>query len=192
MKFYGPCRILSTERGTGVISALVWGFTYEVSDKTRRRIESGIWVNGRCTCIRFQNLPSQNRERHRQSVTRQKARQNSFNVRSMASCHSFCFTTSIPTLFTTRLYEILRLLARHSLRTTARCGCKWRSRSAIVASWLRRQPFHRRRLSIPVEKLASELREESRRTGGEAEAALASTSEKLERSFPSYIRSCLA
>jgi len=176
--------ILSTETGE-VISALVVGFKqFEVVDKGEGTgLKSGIWVNGRL------HLPSLLKSAQRkieediaQTVGKADGAQNSFSVMVNGAPQLLFYKPLNPASRLPPAYEICVYPLANSIAQQRRLS--WQIGAAgvlllllgFVASHLVAA-----RLSVPVEKLALDS-EKDRLQRKRAEAALASTSEELERS----------
>src|SRR6266576_1528446 len=176
--------ILSTETGE-VISALVVGFKpYEVVDKYEGTgLKSGIWVNGR---LHLPSLPKSAKLKIEndiaQAVSKANRAQNSFNVTVDGVPQLLFYKPLNPRSLFTLAYEICVYSLANSIAQQRRLSWQIGGAGALllllgfVASH-----FIAARLSVPVEKLAVDS-EKNRAHWREAEAALASTSEELERS----------
>jgi signal transduction histidine kinase len=176
--------ILSTETGE-VISALVVGFKpYEVVDKYEGTgLKSGIWVNGR---LHLPSLPKSAKLKIEndiaQAVSKADGAQNSFNVTVDGVPQLLFYKPLNPGSLFPPAYEICVYSLANSIAQQRRLSWQIGGAGALllllgfVASH-----FIAARLSVPVEKLAVDS-EENRAHWREAEAALASTSEELERS----------
>jgi signal transduction histidine kinase len=176
--------ILSTETGE-VISALVMGFKpYEVVDKHEgTRLKSGIWVNGRLhlpSLPKFAQLKIENEIA--QAVSKADGAQNSFNVTVDGVPHLLFFKPLNPGSLFPPAYEICVYSLANSIAQQRRLS--WQIGGAgglLLLVGFVASNFIAARLSVPVEKLAVDS-EENRAQWRKAEAALASTSEELERS----------
>src|SRR5438874_5014634 len=176
--------ILSTETGE-VISALVVGFKpYEVVDKSEGTgLKSGIWVNGR---LHLPSLPKSTQLKIEndvaQAVSKADSAQNSFNVTIDGVPELLFYKPLNPGSLFPPAYEICVYSLANSIAQQRRLSWQIGGAGALllllgfVASHLIAA-----RLSVPVEKLAVDS-EENRAQRRKAEAALASTSEELERS----------
>jgi len=176
--------ILSTETGE-VISALVVGFKpYEVVDKSEGTgLKSGIWVNGR---LHLPSLPKSTQLKIEndvtQAVSKADSAQNSFNVTVDGVPQLLFYKPLNPGSLFPPAYEICVYSLANSIAQQRRLSWQIGGAGALllllgfVASH-----FIAARLSVPVEKLAVDS-EKNRAHWREAEAALASTSEELERS----------
>jgi signal transduction histidine kinase len=176
--------ILSTETGE-VISALVVGFKpYEVVDKSEGTgLKSGIWVNGR---LHLPSLPKSAQRKieddFAQAVSKADGAQNSFNVTVDGVPQLLFYKPLNPGSLFPPAYEICVYSLANSIAQQRRLSWQIGGAGALllllgfVASH-----FIAARLSVPVEKLAVDS-EENRAQRRKAEAALASTSEELERS----------
>jgi len=176
--------ILSTETGE-VISALVVGFKpYEVVDKHESTgLKSGIWVNGR---LHMPSLPKSTQLKIEndiaQAVSKADGAQNSFNVTVDGVPQLLFYKHLNPGSLFPPAYEICVYSLANSIAQQRRLSWQIGGAGALllllgfVASH-----FIAARLSVPVEKLAVDS-EENRAQRRKAEAALASTSEELERS----------
>ena len=176
--------ILSTETGE-VISALVVGFKpYEVVDKSEGTgLKSGIWVNGRLhlpsrptsTQLKIENDMAQ-------AVSEADGAQKSFNITVDGVPQLLFYKPLNPGSLFPPAYEICVYSLANSIAQQRRLSWQIGGAGALllllgfVASH-----FIAARLSVPVEKLAVDS-EKNRAHWREAEAALASTSEELERS----------
>src|SRR5438477_8768687 len=176
--------ILSTETGE-VISALVVGFKpYEVVDKSEGTgLKSGIWVNGR---LHLPSLPKSAQRKieddFAQGVSKADGAQNSLNVTVNGAPELLFYKPLNPGSLFPPAYEICVYPLANSIAQQRRLSWQIGGAGALllllgfVASH-----FIAARLSVPVEKLAVDS-EKNRAHWREAEAALASTSEELERS----------
>jgi signal transduction histidine kinase len=176
--------ILSTETGE-VISALVVGFKpFEVVDKGEGTgLKSGIWLNGR---LHLPSLPKSAQleieDDIAQKVSKADGGQNSFNVRVNGVPELLFYKPLNPGSLFPPAYEICVYPLANSIAQRRRLSWQIGGAGALllllgfVASH-----FIAARLSVPVEKLAVDS-EENRAQRRKAEAALASTSEELERS----------
>jgi signal transduction histidine kinase len=176
--------ILSTETGE-VISALVVGFRpFEVVDKREGiGLKSGIWVNGR---LHLPSLPKSAQRKIEddlaQAVSKVDGAQNSFNVTVNGAPQLLFYKPLNPGSLFPPAYEICVYPLANSIAQQRRLSWQIGGAGALllllgfVASH-----FIAARLSVPVEKLAVDS-EENRAQRRKAEAALASTSEELERS----------
>jgi signal transduction histidine kinase len=176
--------ILSTETWE-VISALVVGFKpFEVVDKGEGTgLKSGIWVNGR---LHLPSLPKSAQleieDDIGQAVSKADGVQNNFNVMVNGVPQLLFYKPLNPGSLFPPAYEICVYPLAHSIAQQRRLSWQIGGAGALllllgfVASH-----FIAARLSVPVEKLAVDS-EENRTQRRKAEAALASTSEELERS----------
>jgi signal transduction histidine kinase len=176
--------ILSTETGE-VISALVVGFKpFEVVDKREGTgLTSGIWVNGR---LHLPSLPKSAQLKIEddvaQAVSKADDAQNSFKVTVNGVPQLLFYKRLNPGSLFPPAYEICVYPLANSIAQQRRLSWQIGGAGALllllgfVASH-----FIAARLSVPVEKLAVDS-EENRAQRRKAEAALASTSEELERS----------
>src|SRR5256714_1666511 len=176
--------ILSTETGE-VISALVVGFKpFEVVDKGEGTgLKSGIWVNGR---LHLPSLPKSAQLKIEndiaQAVSKADGAQNSFKVAVNGEPQLLFYKPLNPGSLFPPAYEICVYSLANSIAEQRRLSWQIGGAAALllllgfVASH-----FIAARLSLPVEKLAVDS-EKNRAQRREAEAALASTSEELERS----------
>src|SRR5205814_570830 len=176
--------ILSTETGE-VISALVVGFKpYEVVDKSEATgLKSGIWVNGR---LHLPSLPKSTQRKIEEDIAQRLSKadgaQNSFNVAVNGMPQLLFYKPLNPGSLFPPAYEICVYPLANSIAQQRRLSWQIGGAGALllllgfVASH-----FIAARLSVPVEKLAVDS-EENRAQRRKAEAALASTSEELERS----------
>src|SRR5437660_1782028 len=176
--------ILSTETEE-LISALVVGFKpYEVVDKHEGTgLKSGIWVNGR---LHLTSLPKSARLKIEndiaQAVSKADGAQNSFNVTVDGVPQLLFYKHLNPGSLFPPAYEICVYSLANSIAQQRRL--RWRIGAAAALLLLLgfvASHFIAARLSVPVEKLAVDS-EENRAQRRKAEAALASTSEELERS----------
>jgi len=176
--------ILSTETGE-VISALVVGFKpFEVVDKREGTgLKSGIWVNGR---LHLPSLPKSAQRKieddFAEAVSKADGAQNSLNVTVNGAPELLFYKPLNPGSLFPPAYEICVYPLASSIAQQRRLSWQIGGVGALllllgfVASH-----FIAARLSVPVEKLAVDS-EENRAQRRKAEAALASTSEELERS----------
>jgi signal transduction histidine kinase len=176
--------ILSTETGE-VISALVVGFKpFEVIDKRKGTgLTSGIWVNGRLHLPSFPKSAQLKIEDDvAQAVSKADDAQNSFKVMVNGAPQLLFYKPLNPGSLFPPAYEICVYPLANSIAQQRRLSWQIGGAGALllllgfVASH-----FIAARLSVPVEKLAVDS-EENRAQRRKAEAALASTSEELERS----------
>ena len=176
--------ILSTETGE-VISALVVGFKpYEVVDKSEGTgLKSGIWVNGR---LHLPSLPKSAQRKieddFAQAVSKADGAQNSLNVMVNGAPQLLFYKPLNPASLFPPAYEICVYPLANSIAQQRRLS--WQIGGASVLLLLLgfvASHFIAARLSVPVEKLAVDS-EKNREHWREAEAALVSTSEELERS----------
>jgi len=176
--------IFSTETGN-VISALVVGFTpFELTGKgAGAGMESGIWVNGRL------HLPSLSKAAQSalgrdvtKAVMNSASAQNNLTVTIDGAPELLFYRRLNPDSLFPPAYEICVYSLAHSMARLHRL--RWRIGGAgallLVGGFVASQ-FVAARLAAPVEKLALDS-EENRAQRKVAEAALASTSEKLKRS----------
>jgi signal transduction histidine kinase len=176
--------IFSTETGE-VISALVVGF--QPFELARQRIgagiKSGIWLNGRL------HLPTMSKSAQAylggeitSVVTKSDRAQSNFTVSVDGAPHLLFYgrlnpDSLFPPAYEICIYPLADLVARlHRLRWQIGGAGALLLLGGFVAS-----NFVAARLSAPVEKLAEDS-ETNRAQRKRAEAALASTSEELERS----------
>src|SRR5438876_2654254 len=176
--------IFSTETGD-VISAFVVGFKpFEVvSNGAGAGLKSGIWVNGR---LHMPSLPKSTQLKIEndiaQAVSKADGAQNSFNVTVDGVPQLLFYKHLNPGSLFPPAYEICVYSLANSIAQQRRLSWQIGGAGALllllgfVASH-----FIAARLSVPVEKLAVDS-EENRAQRRKAEAALASTSEELERS----------
>jgi len=176
--------ILSTETGE-VISALVVGFKpFEVVDRGEGTgLKSGIWVNGR---LHLPSLPKSAQRKIEediaQTVGKADGAQNSFSVMVNGAPQLLFYKPLNPASLFPPAYEICVYPLANSIAQQRRLS--WQIGAAGVLLLLLgfvASHFIAARLSLPVEKLAVDS-EENRAQRRKAEAALASTSEELERS----------
>ena len=176
--------ILSTETGE-VISALVVGFRpFEVLDKREGTgLKSGIWVNGR---LHLPSLPKSAQRKIEddiaQTIGKAEGTQNSFKVMVNGAPQLLFYKRLNPGSLFPPAYEICVYPLANSIAQQRRLS--WQIGGAGVLLLLLgfvASHFIAARLSVPVEKLAVDS-EENRAQRRKAEAALASTSEELERS----------
>src|SRR5437588_6469650 len=174
--------VLSTETGE-VISALVVGFEpYEVVDKGTG-LKSGIWVNGRL------HLPSLPRSTQRKieddfahAVSKADGVQNSLKVTVNGAPQLLFYKPLNPGSLFPPAYEICVYSLANSIAQRRRLS--WQigvAGALLLLLCFVCSHFIAARLSVPVEKLAVDS-EKNRAHWRQAEAALASTSEELERS----------
>jgi len=175
---------VSPEKGE-VISALVVGLKpYEVVRRHEGTgLKSGIWVNGR---LHLPSLPKSAKLKIEndiaQAVSKADGAQNSFNVTVDGVPQLLFYKPLNPGSLFPPAYEICVYSLANSIVQQRRLSWQIGGAGALllllgfVASH-----FIAARLSLPVEKLAVDS-EENRAHWREAEAALASTSEELERS----------
>ena len=176
--------ISSTETGD-VISALVVGFQpFELAgQRIGAEIKSGIWLNGRL------HLPALSKSAQAylsgeitNVVTKSDRAQSNFTVSVNGAPHLLFYgrlnpDSLFPPAYEICIYPLADLMARlHRLRWQIGGAGALLLLGGFVAS-----NFVAARLSAPVEKLAVES-ERDRAQRKRAEAALASTSEELERS----------
>ena len=176
--------ILSTETGE-VISALVVGFKpYEVVDKGEgTELKSGIWVNGR---LHLPSLPKSTRLKIEndiaQAVSKADGAQNSFNVTVDGVPQLLFYKPLNPGSLFPPAYEICVYSLANSIPQQRRLSWQIGGAGALLLLLgFGASHFIAARLSVPVEKLAVDS-EKNRAQRQQAEAALASTSEELERS----------
>src|SRR5947208_12769932 len=176
--------ILSTETGE-VISALVVGFKpYEVVDKSEGTgLKSGIWVNGR---LHLPSLPKSAQLKIEddiaQAVSKANGAQNSFKVAVNGEPQLLFYKPLNPGSLFPPAYEICVYSLANSIAQQRRLS--WQIGGAgglLLLLGFVASHFIAARLSVPVEKLAVDS-EQNRAQRRKAEAALASTSEELERS----------
>src|SRR6266436_4679760 len=176
--------ILSTETGE-VISALVVGFKpYEVVDKHEgTELKSGIWVNGRLHLPSFPKSAQLKIENDiAQAVSKADGAQNSFNVTVDGVSQLLFYKPLNPGSLFPPAYEICVYSLANSIAQQRRLS--WQigaAGSLLLLLGFVASHFIAARLSVPVETLAVDS-EKNRAQRREAEAALASTSEELERS----------
>ena len=176
--------IFSTETGD-VISALVVGFRpIELTGKgAGAEMKNGIWVNGQL------HLPLISRSAQA-AVGREIAKalansvsaQNNFTVTVNAVPHLLFYKRLNPDSFFPPAYQICVYPLADSMAQLHRL--RWQIGGAgalLLLGGLVASHFVASRLAVPVEKLALDS-EENRAQRKRAEAALASTSEKLKRS----------
>ncbi len=176
--------IFSTETGN-VISALVVGFTpFELTGKGKGAgMESGIWVNGRL------HLPSLSKAARSalgsditKAVTNSTSAQNNLTVTVNGAPQLLFYRRLNPDSLLPAAYEICVYSLADSMAQLHRL--RWRIGGAgvlLLFGGFVASQFVAARFAIPVEKLALDS-EENRAQRKRAEAALASTSEKLKRS----------
>src|SRR5213592_557661 len=176
--------IFSTETGD-VISALVVGFKpFELTGKgTGTGMKSGIWVNGRL------HLPSLSKSARAaleseitSSVANSNRTQNNFTVTVNNAPQLLFYKRLNPDSLFPPAYEICVYPLADSMAQLRRL--RWRIGGAgmlLLLGGFVASHFVASRLAVPVEKLALDS-EENRAQRKRAEAALASTSEKLKRS----------
>jgi signal transduction histidine kinase len=176
--------ILSTETGE-VISALMVGFKpYEVVDKSEGTgLKSGIWVNGR---LHLPSLPKSTQLKIEndiaQAVSKADGAQNSFNVTVDGVPQLLFYKHLNPGSLFPPAYEICVYSLANSIAQQRRLSWQIGGAGALLLLLgFLASHFIAARLSVPVEKLAVDS-EKNRAHWREAEAALASTSEELERS----------
>ncbi len=176
--------ILSTETGE-VISALVVGFKqFEVIDKREGTgLTSGIWVNGR---LHLPSLPKSAQLKIEddvaQAVSKADDAQNSFTVMVNGAPQLLFYKPLNPGSLFPPAYEICVYPLANSIAQQRRLS--WQIGGAgtlLLLLGFVASHFIAARLSVPVEKLAVDS-EQNRAQRRKAEAALASTSEELERS----------
>ena len=176
--------ILSTETGE-VISALVVGFKpFEVVDKGEGTgLKSGIWVNGR---LHLPSLPKSAQLKIEddiaQAVSKANGAQNSFKVAVNGEPQLLFYKPLNPGSLFPPAYEICVYSLANSIAQQRRLS--WQIGGAgglLLLLGFVASHFIAARLSVPVEKLAVDS-EQNRAQRRKAEAALASTSEELERS----------
>jgi signal transduction histidine kinase len=176
--------IFSTETGN-VISALVVGFTpFELTGKgAGAGMESGIWVNGRLY------LPSLSKAAQSalgrdvtKAVTNSASAQNNLTVTINGARQLLFYRRLNPDSLFPPAYEVCVYPLADSMAQLHRL--RWQIGGAgmllLVGGFVASQ-FVARRFAIPVQKLALDS-EEDRAQRKRAEAALASTTEELERS----------
>jgi signal transduction histidine kinase len=176
--------IFSTETGD-VISAFVAGFKpFEVVSKSAGAgLKSGIWVNGRL------HLPSLAKSAQSalgdeiaNAVTKSDRVQNSFNVTINGTPQLLFYKLLNPESVFPSAYEICVYPLTESVAQRRRL--RWQIGGAgalLLLGGFVVSHLVAARLSVPVEKLALDS-EKDRLQRKRAEAALASTSEELERS----------
>jgi signal transduction histidine kinase len=176
--------ILSTETGE-VISALVVGFKpYEVVDKGEGTgLKSGIWVNGR---LHLPSLPKSTQLKIEndivQAVSKADGAQNSFNVTVDGVPQLLFYKHLNPGSLFPPAYEICVYSLATSIAQQRRLSWQIGGAGALLLlGGFVVSHFVAARLSVPVEKLVVES-EEDRAQRKRAEAALALTSEELNRS----------
>jgi signal transduction histidine kinase len=176
--------IFSTETGD-VISALVVGFSpIELTGKgAGAEMKNGIWVNGQL------HLPLLSKSAQA-ALSRETAKalpnsasvQNNFTVTVNAAPHLLFYKRLNPDSLFPPAYEICVYPLADSMAQLHRL--RWQIGGAgalLLLGGLVASHFVASRLAVPVEKLAMDS-EENRAQRKRAEAALASTSEKLKRS----------
>jgi len=176
--------IFSTETGE-VISALVVGFKplELISRRIGAGIKSGIWANGR---LHLPSLPQSAQTalaaEIADAVARSDRAQNSLVVAVNGAPHLLFYRRSNPNSLFPPAYEICVYPLADSIARQHRL--RWQVGSAgallLLGGFLASQ-FVAARFSVPVEKLAVDS-EKNRAQRKRAEAALASTSQELERS----------
>jgi signal transduction histidine kinase len=176
--------IFSTETGE-VIAALVVGFKpFEVVDKREGTgLKSGIWVNSR---LHLPSLPKSTQLKIEndiaQAISKADGGQTSFNVTVDGEPQLLFYKLLNPGSLFPPAYEICLYPLANAIAQQRRISWQIGAAGALllligfIAS-----NFIAARLSVPVEKLAVDS-EENRARRRKAEAALASTSEELERS----------
>jgi signal transduction histidine kinase len=176
--------IVSTETGD-VISALVVGFKpFELPSRgASAGITSGIWVNRR---LRLPSLPEAAREALSSEMTKVIAHgdrtQNNFSVRVNGTPYLLFFKELNPDSLFPPAYEICIYPLTGSIMQLHRL--RWQIGSAgalLLLGGFVASHFVAGRFSKPVEQLAVDS-EQNRAQRKQAEAALASTAEELERS----------
>jgi signal transduction histidine kinase len=176
--------IFSTESGD-VISALVVGFKpFEIATKTGNAgMKSGIWVNGRLHMPSLTKTMEDALASEIETVlTKGDSRQNNFRVRLDGVPHLLFYKwlnpdSLFPPAYEICVYPLAAWMGQlHRLRWQIGGAGAVLLLGGFVASH-----FIAVRFSKPVEKLALES-EENRAERRRAEAALVSTSEKLQRS----------
>jgi signal transduction histidine kinase len=176
--------IFSTETGN-VISALVVGFTpFELTGKgAGAGMDSGIWVNGRLY------LPSLSKAAQSalgrdvtKAVTNSASAQNNLTVTINGARQLLFYRRLNPDSLFPPAYQVCVYPLADSMAQLHRL--RWQIGGAgmllLVGGFVASQ-FVARRFAIPVQKLALDS-EEDRAQRKRAEAALASTTEELERS----------
>jgi signal transduction histidine kinase len=176
--------IFSTETGE-VISALVVGFKplELIGRRFSAEMKSGIWVNGR---LHLPSLPESAQTALGSEIANDVARsghaQNSFAVAVDGVPHLLFYRQSNPNSLFPPAYEVCLYSLADSIARQRRL--RWQIGGAgaflLLGGFLASQ-FVATRFSVPVEKLAVDSAKE-RAERQHAEAALASTSQELERS----------
>src|SRR6184192_3434281 len=176
--------IFSTETGD-VISALVVGFRpIELTGKgAGAGMKNGIWINGHL------HLPLLSKSAQTalgrdiaNALPNSASAQNNFTVTVNAAPHLLFYKRLNPDSFFPPAYQICVYPLADSMAQLHRL--RWRIGGAgalLLLGGLVASHFIASRLAVPVEKLALDS-EENRAQRKRAEAALASTSEKLKRS----------
>jgi len=176
--------IFSTDTGD-IISALVIGFKpFELEGKgASTGMKSGIWVNGR---LHLSSLPKSAQpplnDKIADALTKSDRMQDNFLVNIEGAPQLLFYTRLNPASLFPPAYEICVYPIAHSMAQLHRL--RWQIGGAgalLLLGGLVASNFVAARLSAPVEKLAVES-ERDRAQRKRAEAALASTSEELERS----------
>jgi signal transduction histidine kinase len=177
--------ILSTETGE-VISALLVGFKpFEVVGKRAGAgLKSGIWVNGR---LYMPALPQSTQLALGEEIARRvpksdQTQNNNFNVTVNGESQLLFYKPLNPDSVLPRAYEICTYSLAGSIAQQDRL--RWQIGGAgalLLLGGFVVSHFVAARLSVPVEKLVVES-EEDRAQRKRAEAALALTSEELNRS----------
>jgi signal transduction histidine kinase len=176
--------IFSTETGD-VISALVVGFKpFEVISKSARAgLNSGIWMNGR---LHLPSLPKSAQsalgDEIANAVTKSDRVQNNFNVTINGTPQLLFYKLLNPESVFPSAYEICFYPLTESVAQQRRL--RWQIGGAgalLLLGGFVVSHLIATRLSVPVEKLALDS-EKDRLQRKRAEAALASTSEELQRS----------
>jgi signal transduction histidine kinase len=176
--------IFSTETG-GVISALVVGFKpFELIGKAAGAgMKSGIWLNGQ---LHMPSLPKSSQgalgSEIAKAITNSDRAQNNFRVNVDGAPQLLFYKRLNPTSLFPPAYEVCVYPLADSMAQLHRL--RWQIGSVggllLLGGFIASQ-FIATRLSLPVEKLAVDS-EKDRAQRKRAEAALASTSEELERS----------
>ena len=176
--------IFSTETGD-VISTLVVGFRpIELTGKgSGAEIKNGIWVNGHLhlPLLSKSGQAALGREIAK-ALPNSASAQNNFTVTVNAAPHLLFYKRLNPDSFFPPAYQICVYPLADSMAQLHRL--RWRIGGAgalLLLGGLLASHFVASRLAVPVEKLALDS-EENRAQRKRAEAALASTSEKLKRS----------
>ena len=176
--------IFSTETGN-VISALVVGFTpFELTGKgAGAGMESGIWVNGRLYLPSLSKAAQSALGREvTKAVTNSASAQNNLTVTINGARQLLFYRRLNPDSLFPPAYEVCVYPLADSMAQLHRL--RWQIGGAgmllLVGGFVASQ-FVARRFAIPVQKLALDS-EEDRAQRKRAEAALASTTEELERS----------